>query len=168
MPPSPADARAAAGFRHAPRAEDVHLVERLAAEAQVFNAEEIAVARELVEQSLQSRDGAGYYFLFADSAAGLDGYVCFGPIPGTDRRYELYWIVTATTAQRRGLARALLEAAEADIRARGGVHLFAETSMRGDYAPAHALYEALGYTRFCTVPDYHGDGDGLAIFGKRL
>jgi len=69
---------------------------------------------------------------------------------------------------RRGLARALLEATEASVRARGGTHLFAETSTRADYAPAHALYRALGYTRHATVPDYHASGDGLAIFGKRL
>ncbi|HTT82696.1 MAG TPA: GNAT family N-acetyltransferase [Rhizomicrobium sp.] len=126
------------------------------------------MARGLAEEACRSPDGAGYYFLFADGRAGLEGYTCYGPIPGTDRRYELYWIVTAALAQRRGLARALLEATEAQVRARSGTYLFAETSTRADYAPAHALYAALGYARFCTVPDYHGEGDGLAIFGKRL
>lgn len=155
-------------FRRELRERDARLIERLVTDAGVFNADEIVMARTLAEEALRSREGAGYYFLFADGAAGLEGYVCFGPIPGTDRRYELYWIVTAVPARRRGLAHALVEAAEADVRARGGVHLFVETSTRSDYAPAHALYTALGYACFCTVPDYHGDGDGLAIFGKRL
>lgn len=162
------DAGGRGAFRHELRDQDALLIERLVTEAGVFNADEIVMARALAEEALRSEGGAGYYFLFADSAAGLEGYVCFGPIPGTDRRYELYWIVTAVAARRHGLARALLEAAEANVRARGGVHLFVETSTRSDYAPAHALYAALGYARFCTVPDYHGDGDGLAIFGKRL
>ena len=155
-------------FRQALNPRDPILVERLVTEAGVFNAEEITVARALVEESLRSPDGAGYYFLLADSPAGLEGYSCFGPIPGTDRRYELYWIVTALSVQRHGVARALLEVTEARIRERGGTHLFAETSTRADYAPAHALYASLGYKRFCTVPDYHGDNDGLAIFGKRI
>ena len=165
---SPAEEERREAFRDLLRPQDVALVKRLVSSAGVFNADEIAMACELGEESLRSPDGAGYHFLLADGPADLEGYTCYGPIPGTDRRFELYWIVTAAAAQCHGLARALLEATEAKIRERGGTHLFAETSTRADYAPAHALYAALGYARFCTIPDYHGDGDGLAIFGKRL
>lgn len=167
-PPSAADRPSEGAFRENLRPDDRVQVERLVSGAGVFNAEEIAVARELVEEALRAGNASGYHFLIADGSSGFDGYACFGPIPGTDRRYELYWIVTRPAAQRRGLARTLLEATQASVRSRGGTHLFAETSMRSDYAPAHALYSALGYTRFCIVPDYHGDGDGLGIFGKRL
>jgi len=62
----------------------------------------------------------------------------------------------------------LLEATEASVRGKGGTHLFAETSVRADYEPAHALYISLGYKAYGTVPDYHADGDGLTIYGKRL
>lgn len=166
MQQSATDKEGRADFRQVLRPQDSLLVERLVTEAGVFNTDEIAMARALVEEASRSPDSSGYYFLLADGCDGLDGYVCFGPIPGTDRRYELYWLVTATPARRHGLARALFQATEAAIRVQGGTHLFVETSTRADYAPAHALYAALGYLRFCTVPDYHGDG--LAIFGKRL
>ena len=96
----------------------------------------------------------------------LEGYVCFGPILGTERRYELYWI--AAGARHRGLGRKLLAACEDVIRARGGTHLFAETSTREIYAPAHAMYLSCGYAREATVSDYHADGDHMAIFGKKL
>jgi GNAT superfamily N-acetyltransferase len=148
------------------RAQDALQVDRLVRASGVFNNEEIAMARGLVEESLGAAEGGDYHFLLADGTAGLEGYTCYGPIPGNDRRYELYWIVTVTSAQRRGLARVLLSATESRVRAQGGMFLFAETSTRADYAPAHALYGAPGYARYCTVPDYHGDG--LAFFGKRL
>jgi GNAT superfamily N-acetyltransferase len=167
-PHSAADNSRYRWFRDHLRTRDAAHVEQLVRAAGVFNDEEIAMARELIEQSVGAPNGAGYRFLLADGPAGLEGYICYGPIPGTDGRYELYWIVTAAPVQRRGLARALLVASECRVRAEGGTHLFAETSTRIDYAPAHALYGALGYTRYCAVPDYHGDGDGLAIFGKRL
>jgi GNAT superfamily N-acetyltransferase len=154
-------------FRETLRAQDPLQIEQLAIAAAVFNAEEIAIARYLVERAMQSAD-SGFYFLIADGPAGPDGYTCYGPIEATDRRYELYWIVTAGAAQRRGLARSLLEATEQKVRALGGTHLFTETSTRPDYGPARAFYAALGFECHGVVPDYHGDNDGLAIFGKRL
>jgi GNAT superfamily N-acetyltransferase len=155
-------------FREMLRPHDIGFLRRLVTDAGVFNADEIAMACEVAEEALGSSDGAGYCFLLADGSAGLERYTCYGLIPGTDRRYELYWIVTAASAQRHGLARALLEATETKIRKRRGTYLFVETSTREDYGPAHPLYASLGYQRHCIVPDYHGDGDGLAIFGKRL
>jgi len=165
--PFAADEETPPRYRETLRAQDAREIEQLAADAAVFNAAEIAIARELVEQAMESAD-SGYHFLIADGPAGIEGYTCYGPITATDRRYELYWIVTAAVAQRRGLARSLLEATEKKVCALGGTHLFTETSTRADYAPARSFYSAMGYQRHAVVPDYHGDDDGLAIFGKRL
>ena len=149
------------------RESDADAVERLVAQTGVFNEEEIAVARSLIEET-RAQDNGEYLFLMADGANGLEGYVCFGPILGTERRYELYWIAVDGRAQQRGLGGKLLAASEEIIRARGGTHLFAETSTREVYAPAHAMYLSCGYVREATVADYHADGDHMAIFGKRL
>jgi ribosomal protein S18 acetylase RimI-like enzyme len=165
--PIAVDRDALCPLRGALRESDAPDVEKLAAETGVFNAQEIVVARGLVAESL-ARPGAEYQFLMADGANGLDGYVCFGPIPGTDRRYELYWIAVAPRAVRRGLGRRLLKACEDAVRAAGGTHIFAETSTLQTYAPAHALYLASGYALQANVPDYHADGDGMLIFAKRL
>lgn len=149
------------------RESDAEAVERLVAQTGVFNEEEIAVARSLIEETL-AHDKGEYLFLMVDGADGLDGYVCFGPILGTERRYELYWIAVGRNTQHRGLGRKLLATCEEVIRARSGTHLFAETSTREVYAPAHTLYVRCGYTREALVTDYHADGDHMAIFGKRL
>lgn len=162
------DVGAIAPFRCSLRPRDPEAIERLVVQASVFNAEEIAVARELAEDALEHGDDTGYRFLLADGSDGLDGYTCYGPIPGTARRFELYWIAIKPSAKRHGLARRLLLATEQSARKLGATHLFAETSMRGDYLPAHAFYASLGYTLHGVVPDYHADADGLGIFGKKL
>lgn len=150
------------------RANDPEAVERLIARTAVFNAEEIATARELVEDTLAKKPGANYRFVLIDGPEGLGAYACFGPIMGAAHRFELYWIATDPSCGRRGLGRLLMAEVEREVRARGGSHIFAETSTRADYAPAHALYRACGYTLLADVPDYHADGDGMAIFGKKL
>src|SRR5579863_6546922 len=80
-------------FRTKTRHADMDDVQRLVRTTGVFSKSEIAIARELVEENLGKGDEAsGYFFLIADGANGIDGYTCFGPIAGTEGRYELYWI----------------------------------------------------------------------------
>ena len=156
-------------FRTEPRAADVDAVERIVRLTGVFNEGEVAIARELVEQNLErGAEASGYYFLFVDGPNGLEGYTCFGPKPGTANRWELYWIAVDPNAHRSGLGRRLQEASEAAVKAMGGVMLIAETSTRPDYAPARRFYLAQGYRLLAEIPDWHDEGDGLAIFGKRL
>lgn len=156
-------------FRPAPCLADVEAVERLVRLTEVFNEGEIAIARELVEDHLaKGAESSGYYFLFADGPEGVEGYTCFGPIPGTAGRWELYWIAVDPRGHRAGLGKRLQAASEEAVRAMGGVLMIAETSTRADYAPARGFYLAQGYKLLAEVPDWHDDGDGLAIFGKRL
>ena len=155
-------------FRRELRFEDEADIAALVARTGVFSEEEIAIARDLVRETRSGTPGADYLFLIADGKRGIDGYTCYGRIPGTDNRYELYWIAVDPDSHCHGLGRALIAASECDVRRRGGTHLFAETSTRDDYAPARRFYGANGYTCHAEVPDFHADGDGLAIFGKRL
>jgi ribosomal protein S18 acetylase RimI-like enzyme len=160
---------AAFKLRSAVRRADIDAIGKLVARTGVFNAEEIETARELAAESLaKGPEGSGYQFLIADGDNGIDGYTCFGPIPGTNRRFDLYWIAVDPRNQKANLGRALIAATEAAVLREGGVMLFAETSTRADYAPAHRFYGASGYTRVAEVADYYADNDGLAIYAKRL
>lgn len=134
----------------------------------VFNVAEVAIARSLVEETRAGAPGADYRFLFADGPDGIEGYTCYGPIPGSDRRYELYWIAVDPGTRRRGLGSALLKATEEAVRDFGGTHLFAHTSTRDDYSPARTFYTRNGYDQVANIADYYSDGDGMAIYGKRL
>lgn len=156
-------------FRSTPRPSDVGAVERLVRQTQVFNEGEVAIARELVQETLAKGAAAsGYNFLFADGPQGVEGYTSFGLIPGTAGRWELYWIVVDPGEHRSGLGKRLQAASEEAVRAVGGRLMIAETSTRPDYAPARGFYLSQGYKLLAEVPDWHDEGDGLAIFGKRL
>lgn len=156
-------------FRTQARPDDAAAVEQLVRSTGVFSEDEIAIARELVEENLaKGHEASGYRFIFVDGPRGIEGYACFGPISGTDRRFELYWIAVRASTQRARLGRRLLKATEDAVRELKGVYLFAETSTRSDYSPARKFYSAHGYNLLAEIPDWHADGDGLAIYGKRL
>jgi len=159
----------AAEFRTRTKSEDLVAVERLVPATGVFSPAEIAIARELVEENLAKGDeSSGYLFLISDGVEGIDGYTCFGPISGTERRYELYWIAVSPKSRGTKLAERLLSATEDAVRELGGPWLFAETSTRADYAPARRFYTSHGYQLLAEIPEWHADGDGLAIYGKKL
>jgi GNAT superfamily N-acetyltransferase len=79
----------------------------------VFRPEEVQVALELFDEAFENRGMApekpdelghsrssspeavtsDYEFLGAfDGSGALAGYACYGPTPGTDRTFDLYWI----------------------------------------------------------------------------
>jgi ribosomal protein S18 acetylase RimI-like enzyme len=155
-------------FRSELRPSDGAAVRRLVADAKVFSTIEVGWAVELVDETLKRGAATGYHFLFADGADGLDGYTCFGPIDGTDNRFDLYWIVVSPKAQGRGLGKRLLAESMTAARKLDAVHMFIDTSTRTDYAPARALYQALGFAHMGTLVDFYADGDGKALFGRKL
>ena len=107
-------------FREHTKQKDIESVERVVRATGVFSAPEIAIARELVEENLAKGDAvSGYRFIIADGRDGIDGYTCYGPISGTEHRYELYWIAVRPDTRGTGLARRLLNATEDAVRKSG-------------------------------------------------
>ncbi len=155
-------------FRTEPRASDRDALQRLATDTKVFSAVEVGWTVEIIDAALTRGQAAGYHFLFADGGDGLEGFTCFGPIDGTDNRFDLYWILVSPSAQGKGLGRRLLAETMKAARALDATHMFIDTSTRADYAPARALYEALGFAHMGTLVDFYRDGDGKALFGRKL
>src|SRR5947199_196502 len=73
-------------------------LERLTRATGLFHPEEVALAVELLDESLAGDDD--YRFLGAYADDDLVGYACWGPTPGTQGTYDLYWIVVDPTWQR--------------------------------------------------------------------
>jgi ribosomal protein S18 acetylase RimI-like enzyme len=155
-------------FRSKPHASDGEAVRQLVTATGVFSGTEVGWAVEIIETAIARGKAAGYHFLFADGPAGLEGFTCFGPIDGTDNRYDLYWIAVSPKAQGKGLGRRLLAGTVDAARALDATHMFIDTSTRNDYAAARALYEALGFQHMGTLIDFYSDGDGKALFGRKL
>ncbi len=158
----------ATGIREEVSPTDADRVQALVEATGFFNAEEIAIARELVEENLRRGIGSGYRFAFADAGDDLAGYVCFGLIPATASSFHLYWIAVAPTWQGQGLGRRLLDYALAAIHRAGGERLYSETSTRPQYAPTRAFYEAMGFRLIASLPEYFAPGEGKAIYERSI
>jgi len=150
------------------RPGDVAAVRDLVGATDFFSDEEVAIAAELVGERLSRGPASGYEFLFSDAGTTLQGYTCYGRVPGSTVSWDLYWIAVRPDGQRAGLGRRLLAVTEAKIRAAGGLGVYAETSGRAQYAPTRAFYERCGYVTAAVLADFYAPGDPKVIFVKRL
>src|SRR3970040_1021781 len=82
-----------------------------------FRDDEVVVAMELIDASLAG--DPSYLVRAAEGDGRVAGYICFGQTPMTAGTWDLYWVVTHAQARGRGVAGTLIEAMEAEIRARG-------------------------------------------------
>jgi ribosomal protein S18 acetylase RimI-like enzyme len=141
-------------------------LEQLTTAAGVFRPDEVAIAVELLDESLAGDDA--YRFLGAYTGDDLVGYACWGPTPGTQGTSDLYWIAVDPGWQGRGVGTELLHAVEATLVAGQGRLLVVETSSRAEYAPTRAFYERRGYAPTARLPGYYAPGDDLVIYLKDL
>ena len=141
-------------------------LEQLTRATGLFREEEVATAVELLDESLAGDDDYQFVGAFADDQ--LIGYACWGPTPGTEATYDLYWIVVDRERQGTGIGSQLLGAVEQRLTTHDARLIVVETSSRDDYQPTRAFYEARGYTRAATIPGYYAPGDDLVVFTKDL
>ncbi|NDY42389.1 GNAT family N-acetyltransferase [Dissulfurirhabdus thermomarina] len=137
-------------------------------EAGVFRPEECLVGREVFEDAISRGAASGYHSLVAEDGIGVCGWICHGPTPCTVGTHDVYWLVTARRARRRGVASALLAEAERRIAGQGGRLVVVETSSSPPYAPARAFYLAHGFREEALVRDFYLAGDHRVILTKRL
>ena len=141
-------------------------LEQLTRETGFFREEEVATAVELLDEHLDGDED--YRFIGAFDANELMGYACWGPTPGTEGTWDLYWIVVARERQGSGVGSTLLAHVEQTLMADGCRLVVVETSSRAEYAPTRGFYEARGYTRTAVIPEYYAPGDDLVIYLKDL
>jgi GNAT superfamily N-acetyltransferase len=147
---------------------DVEGVRRLVTATRMFNPEEVAIAAELVEETLRRGKASGYEFAMAVEDGRLLGYACFGRIGGTEASFDLYWIAVEPELQGRGLGQVLLARCEQRAREAGGGRLYVETAGRTEYEPTRRFYTRAGYRIEATLPDFYAPGDAKLIFVKAL
>jgi ribosomal protein S18 acetylase RimI-like enzyme len=91
------------------------------------------------------------------------------PWPNQPHRAEVHKLIVHTSARRRGIGRALMQAAEAEARERGRTLLTLDTAAGG---PAEPLYRELGYVEAGRIPGFALEPSGAlvatVVFYKRL
>jgi GNAT superfamily N-acetyltransferase len=155
-------------LRETLRAGDAEAVRSLVTATGMFNAEEVEIAAELVEETLRRGKASGYEFVMATESDRLVGYACFGRIAGTESSFDLYWIAVEPALQGRGLGQLLLARSEARVRDSGGGRLYVDTAGRAAYAPTRRFYDRAGYRVDATLADFYAPGDAKVIFVKTL
>lgn len=133
----------------------------------VFRPAEVDIALEVFDGATTSR-GDDYLGLGAYEDDRLVGFTLYGPTPGTESTWDLYWIVVDPSGQRHGVGRRLMEDTERAIRTAGGRLIVVETSSRSDYAPTRAFYRALQYEQSAHISGYYARQDDLIVYTKRL
>lgn len=133
----------------------------------VFRPDEIDVALELFDTPPTT--DPDYLFLGAFTPEDeLVGYACYGPTPGTDRTYDLYWIAVDPAMHGTGIGTTLLTEVERRLKGQHARLLVVETSSRSDYAATRAFYRRCGYTESARVREFYAPGDDRIIFTKRF
>lgn len=133
-----------------------------------FNAQEIEVAIEVIDDALDPTKN-DYQILKASTASGeLVGFICYGAIPLTDQRFDLYWIAVDSGHGRQGIGKLLLNEMEKRLRTHSPAHIYVDTSSTPGYEAARAFYEKNGYRVAATLPDFYRTGDDKVIFVKKI
>ena len=150
----------------------------------VFSAAEVAVAIELFDAAFGEPDGtdhahaafthnppasSDYFFLGAFTPdEELAGFACYGPTPGTDRTYDLYWIAVHPAAQGSGSGTILLNEVERRLKGLNARMVVVETSSRSDYKNTRGFYLRRGYVETARARDFYAPADDRITFTKRL
>lgn len=133
-----------------------------------FKPLELDALREVLDDYHAAEHENGHGAFAWEEGGFLLGFVYHAPTPMTDRTWHLYWIAVDRSQQGRGLGGKLLAFVEQDIRDHGGRLLVVETSTTEHYEPTRKFYLKHGYTLAASVPDFYADGDGMAIFTRKL
>jgi acetoin utilization deacetylase AcuC-like enzyme/GNAT superfamily N-acetyltransferase len=163
---------AALQWRSEVREADAMAIRQLVARTDMFTSEEVAIAAELVEERVMRGRISGYEFVVAevpdDDGTRIVAYACYGPTPGTEGRYDLYWIAVDRDLQGKGSGREVHRRVEDAVRSQGGSRIYADTSGREQYAPTRRFYRETGYRKVAELPDFYREGDSKVIYMKEL
>jgi ribosomal protein S18 acetylase RimI-like enzyme len=148
-------------------ARDLDAVRDILVKSEVFSAEEIIVALEVIEVYLGNPKQQDYdLYTAVDDQERIVGYLCIGSTPITSGSFDLYWIAVHPDSQRKGIGQELLMFAEDLMKSKGGRLLVAETSSLPRYEKARRFYEANHYNVLARIREYYNVGDDLIIYGK--
>lgn len=133
-----------------------------------FRADELEIAREVLDTSIAKGEHGHYQTFVAEANGEPAGWVSFGSIACTLGTYDIYWIAVSPAHQHAGIGRSLMAHAEQLIRQRSGRNIIIETSGRDVYARSRAFYLKIGYREAARLKDFYAPNDDKIIFMKAL
>ncbi len=86
----------------------------------------------------------------------------------TEGTYNLLAIGVSQNAQRKGVASAMMEYIEQQLKQKNGRLLLVETSSDEAQIAARKLYQKIGYKQVAVIDDFWKDGEDKIVFLKQL
>lgn len=133
-----------------------------------FNAQEVEVAIEVIDDTLNPEKNDYRILIAVSGEKKVVGFICYGEIPMTDRRFDLYWVAVDPALGRQGIGRQLLAQMEAELGAQGPARVYVDTSSTPGYDSARGFYEKNGYQVACVFHDFYRGGDNKVVYLKEL
>ena len=133
---------------------------------QQFNRNEIDVAMELVNISVNNQTQTDYNVFVYEFEGKVLGYHCTGKRPLTDAVYDLYWIIADPESEKKGIGTELVKHAEQFVMEQRARWLLAETSSRESYSRTRNFYLRNNFSIVAEINDFYSVGDNLIVFGK--
>jgi ribosomal protein S18 acetylase RimI-like enzyme len=127
---------------------------------------EFEVAMEVIDGTFDPAEDYRTLVAVTDNG-GILGFISYGPIPLTEKRYDLYWIAVDPACGRSGVGSQLLAAMENDLQQAGPGHIYIDTSSTEGYAKARAFYEKNGYQVASLLKDFYREGDDRVLYLKK-
>jgi ribosomal protein S18 acetylase RimI-like enzyme len=132
-----------------------------------FDAEDVCLACELMDITLDQPAQKDYVFLVAANEAGQPlGFLCYGPTPLTVGTYDLYWIAVDPDCAGQGVGTRLVAWMEELICAQGGRLVLIETSSAPQYTRTRSFYLKNAYALVETIPDFYRESEDRVTYGK--
>lgn len=144
-------------------AADRGAVESITRACGLFRADEVLVALEVFDAA--AAGDPSYTALVAEADGQAGGWICWGATPCTIGTWDMYWLAVDPARHGAGIGSRLV--AEMERRLAGIARLIVvETAGRPEYAGTRAFYEARGYRRVATVPEFYAPGDDQVVYVK--
>lgn len=154
-------------IRRAIAADRKRIVEILDAAA-LFTEDQIEAATRQVDESLENPDRGEYIVHVAEEGGEVRGYTSYGPMPNTDRAFDLYWIAVDPRFHGRGIGKRLLRFVESEVRKQNGATLHIETSSSDAFRTTRDFYRRCGYTEITRIKDFYRLEHDKVIFCRTL
>jgi ribosomal protein S18 acetylase RimI-like enzyme len=149
--------------------EDRSQIAEILSRIKVFNDEDVALAIELIDTSLEHPKQKDYCFNVAtDEDERVIGYACYGSTPLTDGVYDLYWIAVDPEWAGQGVGTLILRDVEDRVRRENGRMIVIETSSSLDYGSTRKFYLKNDYKLVETIRDFYRIGEDRVTYLKNL
>jgi ribosomal protein S18 acetylase RimI-like enzyme len=133
-----------------------------------FNANDRAVAMEVIDDYLADPLDSGYHTLVAIDGSTVAGYICFGLNSMTQATWDVYWLAVGPNMQNKKIGGHLMARAEKEIQAAGGKLIILEVSSLPINDKTHRFHLSGGYQHLFTIRDFYAPGDDKVTYEKRF